>query len=378
MNLIPSHFEQKLLQYLKLQYLPQRFQKSTKAHFTNKDLMFFAQGAALLSNAFTVERGNMPQNYFNKKEFRSAYLLYFTLTNFAKIFKCLAEANLNGRVNKILDLGSGPGTACLACSYFFNNSPIQLTALDQNAGILEDAQQLFKQLGNPKHIFRTKQQTISDQTRINERFDLIIAANVLNELKTSKQQYRLCQNLLEHNLNPDGCLIILDPALQKTTRPLMELRDQILQNLTGYQIVNPCLHQGNCPMLTHNKRDWCHFYLEWKCPDIIRRVDQLLGIKHDYLKMAYLIIKKTNDERRTTSDETKWRVVSSPLFSKGKIELILCANKRLRKIMRLDRDTSSANSCLANIKRGDIITISTKHDRIEKDTQIKIINHFNS
>ncbi len=399
MNLIPSHLEQELLQYIKQKYLPSRFKKTKRTGFTDKDLMFFAQGAALLSDAFTVERTALPKNYFNKKEYRSAYLLYFTLTNFAKSYKCLNEtwdlsSLSNSKQSKmdILDLGCGPGTASLACSHFFRlkkpKLELQITGIDQNQGILEDAKELFQKLGNSKHKFQTKQQVISANINLGKKYDLIIAANVLNEFRDQNYQYKLCSNLLNH-LKHDGCLIILDPALQKTTRPLMELRNNILRNLKGFKVLSPCLHQADCPMLTHNRRDWCHFYLEWKCPQIIRKIDQLLGIKHDYLKMAYLIFQKASGVQHKGYGKEAWRVVSSPLFSKGKTELILCANKRLRKIMRLDKYLSPANAILPGsnkkktrqqaqtIKRGDIITIDVGHDRIGKNTNIKIQDNFN-
>jgi len=77
---------------LKEAYLPPHRHKHRE--WTHHDLQFFAKGADLLSTAFTEGRSVLPKNYFNKKEFRSAYLLYFVLQNFVKVWKCLEQLPL--------------------------------------------------------------------------------------------------------------------------------------------------------------------------------------------------------------------------------------------------------------------------------------------
>lgn len=371
--------EAALLKYIKETYLPERFQRSGRQDFTEKDVRFFAAGAAELSEAFTSGRKEIPKNYFNRKETRSAYLLYFTLTNFSKVLKCLREcARIAPFVSQnlsILDIGCGPGTASLACSSFFADRPVSITAIDQNRDILKDANALFLKICRPDHAFLTIHEDVRPSfvsSRLKgRRFDLIIAANIVNEMGAVNDQLRFCQTLLDDHLSDGGTMIVVDPALQRTTRDLMEVRDSL-----NAKILAPCLHQEPCPMRAQNRRDWCHFYLEWKCPEIIRKVDRLLGIKHDYLKMAYLILKRA-DQKEPVPSEGSWRVVSSPLNSKGKREFVLCGNGGLERIVRLDRDRSSVNSNYDRIKRGDIISFDRGVSRISKDDPVSVDVPFN-
>lgn len=324
-----------------------------------RDFKRLAKGALQLSEAFTQGRSELPKNYFNLKEARSGYLLYFTLTNFAKTFHCLKQAApflSTGGPLRILDVGAGPGTAALACSSFFSDRPLEIVCLEQNKGILEDAKNLFEKWKNPNH--RTHFQCASFPTFVKGSFDLIIAANFLNELGNVGHQRRAAEMLLKH-LNPNGLLIIIDPALQKTTRTLMALRDQLL-SAKACIVLAPCLHQANCPMLAANQRDWCHFYIDWECPKIIRAVDKLIGNKHDYLKMAYLILQKEAPSPQPSPSRGEgvqpWRVVSSPLITKGKRELILCGGFGvLKKIRRLDKEAAHIHDDFNTLSRGDIV-----------------------
>ena len=368
--------EEVLKIYLKETYLPQRRAKTPG--WTFHDLKFFAEGVDVVSTAFTEEREEMAKDYFNRKEFRSAYLLYFTLINAAKVWKCLEEAKpfLKSGPIKILDLGCGPATASLACSAFFADRPIEIFGLEQNGRIMRDGFALWNRMAPPQnHRFTIKNINLYPKSLNavlrDKRFNLTIAANFLSELPNQTQQ-ELSRTLLEHS----EVVTIIEPALQRVTRDLMGLRDRLLEKKEAF-VVAPCLHQRRCPMLAENPRDWCHFYLDWKCPLLIRQVDSVIGNKHDYLKMAYMILQSLSLRTpRNPLSEDFWRSVSSPLLSKGKKELILCgACGKLRKIERLKRDRTEANDAFDDIKRGDIIQWP-KGSRVEREDPIKILKKF--
>ncbi len=371
--------EETLKTYLKETYLPPHRAKTPG--WTHHDLVFFARGADLLSTAFTEGRATLPKNYFNKKEFRSGFILYFFIPTFVKVWKCLEIGKDNGpfdklraqqwttdsgqKTLKILDLGCGPGTASLACSAFFQNRPLEIFGFEQNANIRRDAIALWKRLAPPHHRFHFTKTPIP-----NEKIDIAIASYFFTEIPL-KEQLELSREILRHS----RIFIIIEPALQKTTRQLMELRDKILESGRA-QVLAPCLHQQNCPMLAANKRDWCHFYIDWKCPYFIRQIDEITGNKHDYLKMAYMVFRgqRTTDNGQRTKNQ--WRVVSSPLISKGKREFILCgADGKLPKIERLDRDRSEQNRSFDEIKRGDIIEWPEKR-RVDQKDAVTIVRKF--
>ena len=90
--------EETLKTYLKETYLPPHRAKTPG--WTHHDLVFFARGADLLSTAFTEGRATLPKNYFNKKEFRSGFILYFFIPTFVKVWKCLEIGKDNGQRTK--------------------------------------------------------------------------------------------------------------------------------------------------------------------------------------------------------------------------------------------------------------------------------------
>lgn len=401
-TLLPKNLEQNLLQYVKETYLPKRFGKKYQAHqksFNAKDLNFFLPAIADLSMQFTSERGKRAQNYFNLKEYRSAYLLYFFLTNFAKITHCLQQMYDMGELPSegkfsVLDLGAGPGTASIACAIFFSQHlpkvKLDIVAFEQNKGIAQDASALFLQLAEKKHSFKIFSEralpTQIDRLLKRKPFQLIIAANMLNEFSSVQQQHELTRFLCEKYLAENASLLLLDPALQKSTRELMQLRDLLLNvsedsrpQSANLKVLAPCLHQGPCPMLKWSKRDWCHFYVEWECPKLIRDIDHAIGNKHDYLKMAYMILKKQKREDVDIArGNISWRVVSSPMNSKGKAELLLCGeNERLQRITHFDKDLAHRKVRHFNTaKRGDIISWHENKTQVDKNALPNILKKW--
>jgi len=235
---------------------------------------------------------------------------------------------------------------------------LKILGIDQNEAILRDAKALFKYVGDRNHVFEYLAAPIRARSLRGNigsaRFDIIIVANLLNELTDDGEPHRLCKHLLDEHLNDTGHLIVIDPALRETTRPLMEMRDRIVEKDEAH-VLAPCLHQKYCPMLRKNERDWCHLYIEWDRPKMIGQMDEHVGTDHTYLKMAYLILQRA-EKMISAPSENLHRVVSSPLVSKGKIELVLCADDGiLRRVRRLDRDRSELNADFDRAKRGDIV-----------------------
>ncbi|MDO8526323.1 MAG: small ribosomal subunit Rsm22 family protein [Deltaproteobacteria bacterium] len=374
MNEFLKKLEEIIQTYLKETYLPPHRAKTPGWNY--HDLRFFSKGVDALSTAFTEGRSELPKNYFNKKEFRSAYILYFLLINAAKVWKSLEEAApfIKKGPLKILDVGSGPGTAALTASAFFADRPIEITGLEQNPGIQKDALGLWKMMPVPQHRFIAKTVSLYSKNIARElqkeKYDIIFAANFLNELP-EEEQLKLCELFFKHT----SLIIIIEPALQETTRTLMRLRDLLLEKKLG-AVLAPCLHQQRCPMLGHNARDWCHFYINWKCPLTIRQVDQEIGNKHDYVKMAYMIF----DSRRVSNvgheTEGLWRTVSSPLISNGKKEIIFCGDcGLLKKIERLNKEKTITNTSFDYARRGDIVEWKGE-TRVGAEDKIPVIKKF--
>lgn len=311
-----------------------------------------------LSDMFTSGRAELPSDYFDLLLHRDAYLAGFTLTNAAKISWLLEQHNhlfpKNGELS-VLDIGSGPGTCIFAASeYLSRHRPgqkVRFVGLEKNRSMVEAAAVLAKDILPKEH---SVEWVISDASKVNRiiknaEFNVSIAANVFNEIESASEVLLLCKKILRSS----GALFVVDPALKNTTRALMELRDSIV-DAGGAVVFAPCTHQKNCPMLKANKRDWCHFYVEWSRLSLIEEIDRATRLDHRYLKMGYMVFVRMDGSLRKNNDRP-WRVVSAPLKTKGKTEIVVCGNGGLKKLRRLDRDRTEENAFFDTIKRGDLI-----------------------
>lgn len=246
------------------------------------------------------------------------------------------------------------------------------TLADQNRDVLQDALGLKTALGIPGEL-RIRAGDLLNNSLAKvvppEPYDLILLINFLNEF-SSERRASLLDILLRRYLAPGGRILIAEPALQRITRELMELRDELLQTERGH-VYAPCLHQEACPMLAHNQRDWCHIYLDWERPRWIEKLDRMLHLRKEYLKSSFLIL--GNEPAPTYTAET-WRVVSGHINSKGKSEMLLCGPgglPQLKRVTRLDRDQSPANQDFDRAQRGDLVE-TVVGDRLTKEKKFRV------
>jgi len=401
----PKSLENILKAYIKQTfYAGSRREVFSARDFGLKDLKFFAEGAKTLSDFFTTGRSELPLNYLNDKKLRAGYLLYFFPLNFCKtqsVLNKLPEKFFLKHQYKILDLGCGPGTASLAAIDLLSkrggadpkriSRNIEVLSLDQNYHILKDAQVLHEewiknlksrdfsfrmnQLGRTFDLRRGKPDTLLK----NDQFDLIIAANFLNEWNApTLEKVKFIEKLVERHLASEGYLILMDPALHKTTRPLMELRDHLVKK-RSLHLYSPCLHTKPCPMLAAEPRDWCHFYMPWQEPDFMKQLDKLLKNKNEYLKCSYMIFtpqninELSNPALSTAQKSESYRVISNLMGSRGKSEVVLCGPAGRWHLTRLDKMASPQNRDFENLVRGDLVYAPTiPHKPFQNDGDSRI------
>ncbi len=372
----------------------------------------FARSAKALSLAFTSEREALPADYFDRPESLNAYAAAFLIPNAVKVAHALGQVASLGLLPKrdlfkILDLGAGPGTASLAAAAVLAelcpDAEVRITAIDRSGPALQLASRLFEHIRTQRQSLAAGAGCVDAATLpgviAGERFDLILAANLVNELPSGEAVFGLVRRLLEERLAQDGVLVLIDPALRESARPLMALRDRLLDGGIA-RVHAPCLHHGPCPMLAANERDWCHFYIEWDRPALIEEIDATARMNRRNLKMSYLILSPAEprspipdprspvpdprspvpDPRSPVPDprSLKWRVVSSPLVTKGKRELWLCGeNGELRKVRRTDRDATPANADFGRAVRGDVVACPAT-DRIQKEDICCIVQSWSA
>src|SRR3972149_6828065 len=163
-----------------------------------KELNTLAANVARLSNLLTRERETLPLPYLKDKGMREAYILYYLPANMYKIHVPLRELSLHPagifRKDKlrVLDLGSGPGTAILGVMGFFSASAwadkpsLEFTAVDPIEENLRDAEKLFQSFKDDTpantSLLTIKSGIERTKSLPEGPFDMIILSNVLSEV----------------------------------------------------------------------------------------------------------------------------------------------------------------------------------------------------
>lgn len=231
----------------------------------------------------------------------------------------------------VLDLGSGTGAAGAAVREFFGGR-IRLTSVDRVAHTAD------VRAGDVTDVGRLTREVLGAQ-----RFDLVVAAHVLNEVEPERQSAdrahrlaRLVQGWCDTLLAAGGMMLLVEPALRETARTLSGVRDLLLAG-GGVRVVAPCFFRGPCLALARD-RDWCH--------DAAGRVD-----------FSYLVLRQARG-REPLPDAELFRVVSDPMPEKGRLRVFACGDAGRHALVRLDRHDSPANTVLGHLRRGDVVRVS--------------------
>jgi hypothetical protein len=232
---------------------------------------------------------------------------------------------------RAIDLGAGTGAVGRALRARFG-AALELTAVDVVAapGVrrVDLARELPAEAG---------------------RFDLVVAAHLLNELyvdRSPSERARLRASRVlawsEGLLADGGLVILIEPALRETSRDLLEVRDQVVA--AGLVVLAPCLRQGGCPAL-QRERDWCH--------------DAAPVEGRPRVDFSYLVLRRgAAGVAAPACDPELYRVVSDRLTEKGRLRIFGCGETGRHELVRLDRDASAANAELDRTARGDVIRVT--------------------
>ena len=160
----------------------------------------------------------------------------------------------------------------------------------------------------------------------------MLAGQILSELDVGLQEAArvdrhaaLLAAWVELHLEPDGSLVVVEPALRDRTRHLHRVRDALLA--AGVTVFAPCLHASSCPALAI-ETNWCHEDLDVDLPAWLAPVARAAGLRREGLTFSYLVLRR--DARRLANAvapaprATALRVVSGAVVSKGKREAFLC------------------------------------------------------
>ncbi len=233
---------------------------------------------------------------------QQAYLVYFHALNVVRmiaVLQSLKEVVPEFYSATVLDFGSGLGSSELAWNEVFEKT--QWIFLEQDKEARKFHQHL---LSRPI----TDSEWISSESKINKNPETVIASYSLNELNTVPHFFMDADNL-----------ILLEPSTKTHARRLMQLRQPLIN--AGFQILAPCIHQSDCPLLIHSKKDWCHDRIHLKSPDWFQKLENQLPMTNRTLTFSYLIASK---KYQTQIPKESVRIIGDTIREKGKTRQMIC------------------------------------------------------
>lgn len=320
------------------------------------------------------------QSRLQKDPDLAAYLAYYSVRSFALARQFTKNFQLDPR--QVLDIGSGPASAGLAC--ILGHEQAQLDLLEPSKLAVLSAMQLAKNL----KLNAAKQiaQRIENSKLSAGRYSTVLIFFSLNEWPDDEKMRVNWLRQAYQSLAPGGQLLIVEPALRKTSRELMSLREQLIA--AGLELVAPCTHHQACPML-QRRRDYCHGTIQLDIPDDFVRLGEMAGgLNLNDTDYAYLLFRASglahdnihegahNSNTDVENEAVKsYRVVGNLRKEKGRLRQFVCGAQGLVELSALTRAKAKGAKALQDLQRGDEIALNHAPEqgrlRLQEDADVQ-------
>jgi len=282
-----------------------------------------------MSALFTDERQSRPGGYMNDPALRRAYLAYFAPLNAVKTALLLARLSDEGALPlssgmRVADLGAGPLSSTIGV-WLATQGFARAVAVDRSERALEEGLSVLEALDTEAAARVSLVARPLDQAALASEgpFDLVLMANVLNEIGDPRRDLDKRLSLVERALGAladDGHLLVLEPATRVHSRALQAVRDILVGR--GAQVAAPCLTTRPCPLLA-SAGSWCFSELPFSPPPPAARLADRAGLHLSPLKTSFLLV---GAAPRGTGQA---RVVGGQMRAEGVERRYLCAEPGL-------------------------------------------------
>lgn len=302
-----------------------------------------------LSDIYNGAKGS--PDIWSKPAFVAAYLCYFLPLNYLRCRYVLNQAPITSK--KVIDYGAGIGAFTLAILKNGEEKNLdwpQITAVEPSGPARKWMETILKDLKIPQSKVEVVAQ-LPPQSALKDSAVLFsYSLNEIGELPAFTTHARE--------------LFIVEPSLQNVARKLQAMRLPIIQN--GFQILAPCLHHEDCPLLVHSKTDWCHTRMHINMPTWFLKLESQLPIKNQSLTLSYLSARKDVAFNRAPNE---FRVIGDTLFEKGKTRQAVCRSVKREYFSWLKRDGDAPI-----IDRG--LHIQVESEMAEVSNEIRAVGVF--
>ena len=290
-----------------------------------------------LSAQLTTERYALARSYWSSPRLVSAYLRYFLPWNLLRLHCLFRELELplpaEGTAPSLLDLGSGPLSVPLALWISrpeWREAPLRVVCVDTSPRPMTLGLQLLEHLAGLMqvpltwqiHLERAPLTRVLNDVRL--RPSLLTGGNVLNEWQAQSQDTsspfseRVGEVALAvaRQLGTDGTALFVEPGTRLGGTLTATLRQAALEE--GLQAVAPCPHGGDCPLLGHRDRGWCHVHRELAsdaAPAWLTSLTQAARLAKQSLSFSYLQLRAGAPETAQVRTQAGHGLVEARLLS---------------------------------------------------------------
>jgi SAM-dependent methyltransferase len=280
------------------------------------------RGVAELSALLTTDRDDLPRDYMSRPAHLAAYLHWFLPWNVYRLGRLLAGLPLPLAADaRIIDLGAGPLTFPLALWLArpeLQAKPLNYVAIDRAEAALRVGRDLFAALagdgGAPWRIMLRP----GPLTGRPAPADLVVAANVLNELGSERGVRRKGPEVSgperlvrqwERLVAPAGRLLLVEPGVRVAAAQLVRVREAALAR--GWSVVAPCTHGGACPLPGARSGGWCHFAFDTGgAPRWLESLGRAAHLPKERASLSFLLLAVPDGGGAFAADPAVLRVVS--------------------------------------------------------------------
>jgi len=217
------------------------------------------------------------------------------------------------QVERLLDLGSGPGTTLWAAGFEIPEL-VHATLVEPVATMATTARSLLCESSLDRRVATTWYPRATDVPRTDDPHDLVVVGYLLTELDDASRRALL--NLAWEKCR--GAVIVVVPGSTEGYQAMLDARAQLLS--LGANLVAPCPHAEPCPL---PKDDWCHFSVRLNRSSLHRRLKGG-SLPYEDEKYGYLVV------TRGAGHPAGARVIRRPLKQHRRVTLRLCGADGVR------------------------------------------------
>ncbi len=349
------------------------------------DVAAVARMVSELSDLYTVERGLIARQQ-GESEHLPAKVLYFLASDAPKtamvLNECAARDAAFASPRRVVDLGCGVGATSvgllqhLASRGWNGPEPIRIVGIDHAPATLRLWPLIVGEAARIAGIPVLLDVVHGDlaSAAIAGDTDLILCQTALNERLPGNRSHELTFDVATQALVGSWAraapLVLIEPALRATTRPLHRLRDAMLRE-GGIRVVAPCPHALACPMLVR-EGDWCHESRRIEPTPMVAQVQAITRRRDERSLFSFVAFAPGS---AATPNHDAMRLVSDPLGSRGKTERwACCEDGRLRLFRLLDRERRPENELLLEAERGAMVRIDPTSDSDRIGPEFRVIS----